>query len=388
MRRCDKLWSVPSSVDNGFSGRILFVTNDFPTRVGGIETFVLALCDGLLPDDVVVYTASMPGDHEYDAGLPFPVYRDPGRMLLPTPAAARRIAEVMRRHGCDRVVFGASVPLGLLAPSLRRAGALRLVAITHGHEVWWARLPGTRSLLRHVGNSVDVTTYVSEWCRARITPALSPAAQSGLVRLSPGVDPAHFYPGCGGAQVRERLGLETTTPVVVCLARLVSRKGQDVLISAWPSVMKRQPDATLLLVGDGPRRAVLERLVERTGVHDSVVFTGSVPRENVPAHIDAADVFAMPCRTRRFGLEAEAWGIVFLEAQACGVPVVIGDSGGAPETFSDPNYGEVVPGTVADVAASLTRLLQERGGTPPLARKALTPWTWAAASSELARLLN
>ena len=158
--------------------RTLVVTNDFPTRHGGIETFVLSLCERLPPDEVVVYTASMPGDREYDAKLPFPVYRDPAGMLLPTPAVGRRVVEVMRRHGCDRVVFGASAPLGLLAPRLRRAGAKRLVALTHGHEVWWARVPGTRRLLRRIGDSVDVMTYVSEWCRARIAPALSADAAS------------------------------------------------------------------------------------------------------------------------------------------------------------------------------------------------------------------
>ena len=155
--------------------RILFVTNDFPTRRGGIESFVLALCQNLPPDEVVVYTASMPGDAEHDATLPFPVHRDPSGSLLPTPAVARRIEGVMREYGVDRVVFGASAPLGLLATRLRKTGARRIVALTHGHEAWWARVPVARQLLRRIGDSVDVMTYVSEWCRDRIVPALSRA---------------------------------------------------------------------------------------------------------------------------------------------------------------------------------------------------------------------
>lgn len=311
--------------------RVLFVTNDFPTRRGGIETFVLALCERMDPDEVVVYTASMPGDLEYDAKLPFPVYRDPASMLLPTPAVARRVVEVMRRHDCDRVVFGASAPLGLLGRRLRRAGARRIVALTHGHEVWWARVPMTRQLLRRIGDSVDVMTYVSQWCRERIAPALSPAAAARMVQLSPGVDTDRFYPGCGGAEVRERLGIPSDAPVVVCTARFVRRKGQDTLVRAWPDVRRELPDARLLLVGDGPDRRRVERLVRRLGVTDSVIFTGSVPWDEVPAYTDAGDVFAMPVRSRLFGLEAEAFGIVFLEAGACGLPVVAGDSGGALE---------------------------------------------------------
>jgi phosphatidylinositol alpha-1,6-mannosyltransferase len=336
----------------------LFVTNDFPTRRGGIESFILALCERMPQDEVVVYTASMPGDKEYDAQLPFPVYRDPTSTLLPTPAVARRVVEVMRRHDCDRVVFGASAPLGLLAPALRRAGARRIVALTHGHEVWWARVPIARQLLRRIGDSVDVMTYVSEWCRDRIAPAQFPDAAARMQRLSPGVDTERFYPTCGGAEVRERLGIPPDAPVVVCTARMIKRKGQDTLVKAWPRVMADLPRARLLLVGDGPNRAAVKRLAARLGVADSVIFTGSVSWDEVPAYTDAGDVFAMPCRTRLFGLEPEAFGIVFLEAQACGLPVLVGASGGAPETLLDAQTGFVVSG--GDVlGSSLSRLLQD-----------------------------
>ncbi|QNN53166.1 glycosyltransferase family 4 protein [Nocardioides mesophilus] len=322
--------------------RVLFVTNDFPTRRGGIETFILALCERLPPDEVVVYTASMPGDRDYDAKLPFPVYRDPAATLLPTPAVARRVIEVMQHHDCDRIVFGASAPLGLLAPRLRRAGARRMVALTHGHEVWWARVPVARRLLRRIGDSMDVMTYVSEWCRDRIAPALSPQAAARMQPLSPGVDTERFYPGCGGAEVRARLGIPPDAPVVVCTARMVKRKGQDTLVKAWPQVLAERPDVVLLLVGDGPHRAAVERMARRRRLGDSVIFTGSVPWEEVPAYTDAGDVFAMPCRTRRFGLEAEAFGIVFLEAQACGLPVLVGSSGGTRETFRPYETGLLV----------------------------------------------
>jgi len=364
--------------------RVLVVTNDFPTRRGGIETFVLALCERMPADGVVVYTASMPGAEEYDARLPFPVVRDPSSMLLPTPAVGRRVARVLREHGCDRVVFGASAPLGLLGPRLRRAGATRLVALTHGHEVWWARVPGARQLLRRIGDGVDTMTYVSEWCRDRIAPALSPQAATAMRRLSPGVDPARFHPGCGGAQVRARLGIAEDVPVVVCTARLVRRKGQDRLIRVWPQVRARFPDAVLLLVGDGPDRSRLEKLAERSGAGDSVLFTGSVPWEDVPAYTDAGDVFAMPCRTRLLGLEPEAWGIVFLEAQACGLPVVVGDSGGAPETLLGPEHGTVVD----DEPALLGALLDMLNGPRPRARTVDDVWTWDDCARSLDELLD
>ena len=372
--------------------RILFVTNDFPTRRGGIETFVLALCQHLPADEVVVYTASMPGDLEYDAELPFPVYRDPASMLLPTPAVARRVIRVMRRHGCDRVVFGASAPLGLLAPRLRGAGARRMVALTHGHEVWWARVPVARRLLRRIGDSVDVMTYVSEWCRERIAPALSPDAAARMQRLSPGVDTDRFYPGCGGAEVRERLGIPADAPVVVCTARMIKRKGQDTLVKAWPRVLRAVPEARLLLVGDGPNRPAVERLAVRRGVSESVVFTGSVPWTEVPAYTDAGDVYAMPCRTRRLGLEPEAYGIVFLEAQSCGLAIVAGDSGGAAEALADPNSAmHLTCMATKHLAAVLVRILSDRALGASMAargRRFARKRDWSVSAERLEGLLQ
>jgi phosphatidyl-myo-inositol dimannoside synthase len=368
--------------------RVLFVTNDFPTRRGGIETFILALCERMDPDEVVVYTASMPGDLEYDATLPFPVYRDPASMLLPTPAVGRRVAEVMRRHDCDRVVFGASAPLGLLGRRLRRAGALRIVALTHGHEVWWARVPITRQLLRRIGDSVDVMTYVSEWCRDRIAPALSLSAAARMERLSPGVDTNRFYPGCGGAEVRKELGIPADAPVVVCTARMVKRKGQDTLVKAWPAVLREVPDALLLLVGDGPNRSRVERLAERLGVSDSVIFAGSVPLEEMPAYTDAGDVFAMPCRTRLFGLEAEAFGIVFLEAAACGLPMLVGDSGGAPEAAWPGTASIPVDPRSTDVATRVFEALRHAPQSSVAAGETPAEVAWDGVGCKLLRLLG
>jgi phosphatidylinositol alpha-1,6-mannosyltransferase len=181
---------------------------------------------------------------------------------------------------------------------------------------------------------VDVLTYVSDYCRDRIAPALSPEGAARLRPLAPTVDRTRFRPHCGGDAVRRELGIAPDVPVVVCVARLVRRKGQDTLIRIWPQVLTRFPGAVLLLVGDGPDRRRLERLAETTGVGGAVVFAGSVPWEEVPAHLDAGDVFAMPCRERRLGLEVEAFGIVYLEAAACGLAVVPGRSGGAVEAAS------------------------------------------------------
>ena len=162
---------------------------------------------------------------------------------------------------------------------------------------------------------------------------------------------------------------------------MVRRKGQDSLVRAWPDVLRAHPDAVLLLVGDGPDRGRVERLVDEAGVRGSVVLTGSVPWQQVPAYTDAGDVFAMPCRTRLAGLEPEAWGIVLLEAQACGLPVVVGDSGGAPEALASSAAGEVWSPADGPLATSLVGWIERAGRD---GRRPVAPWTWAGASQRLA----
>ncbi|WP_346012258.1 glycosyltransferase family 4 protein [Streptomyces sp. SID3343] len=375
--------------------KTLIVTNDFPPRPGGIQSFVHAMSLRLPADGVVVYTSSWKDKAEmaaFDAAQPFPVVRDRTPMLVPTPGAVRRAREIAGGEGCDTVWFGAAAPLGLMAPRLRAVGVERLVATTHGHEAGWAVLPGARQLLRRIGEGVDTVTYLGEYTRSKIAPALTPSAAARMVQLPPGVDENVFRPDVGGAHVRARLGL-SDRPVVVCVSRLVPRKGQDVLIHALPRIRRRVPDAALLIVGGGPYRAELEATVDRVGVRDSVVFTGAVPWEELPAHHEAGDVFAMPCRTRRKGLDVEGLGIVYLEASAVGRPVVAGDSGGAPDAVLEGETGYVVDGrSPAAVADRVARLLADPTEAARMGaagrRWVEKEWRWDLLSNRLRALLD
>ncbi|WP_406197802.1 glycosyltransferase family 4 protein [Kitasatospora sp. NBC_01560] len=344
--------------------KTLIVTNDFPPRPGGIQAFVHNMAVRQPAGSIVVYASTWRDGSEvarFDAEQPFPVVRDRTKVMVPTPRVTRRAAEILRAEGCDSVWFGAAAPLGLMAPALRRAGAGRLLGMTHGHEAAWAQLPVARQLLRRIGAGTDTLTYLGEYTRSRIAAAVGPEAAARMVQLPPGVDEQTFHPGSGGAELRRRLGL-ADRPVVVCVSRLVPRKGQDTLIEAMPQILADVPDAVLLIVGGGPYRADLEKLADARGVRASVRFTGSVPWEELPAHYGAGDVFAMPCRTRRGGLDVEGLGIVYLEASATGLPVVAGDSGGAPDAVLEGETGYVVPGGAPAAAAErIVRLLNDEG---------------------------
>ena len=370
--------------------RTLVVTNDFPPRQGGIQTFVAALLARRPPGSVVVLASDSPGSAEHDATLPYPVVRQPTGMLLPTRATARAAVDLARRHGCDTALFGAAAPLGLIAPALRAAGVGHLVGVTHGHETGWVALPGSRQLLQRIAGDLDVLTYISQYTRERLEPALD--GRTRLEQLSPGVDVDLFTPEADGAAVRRRHSLGTA-PVVVCVSRLVARKGQDVLVSGWPRVLARHPDARLLLVGGGPAEKSLRRAVARLGLERSVVLTGPVAADELPAYYAAGDVFAMPCRTRRAGLDVEGLGMVFLEAAACGRPVVAGTSGGAPEAVQEGVTGHVVdPRSPDAVAGAIAGLLDDpaKARVMGMAGRAWVEqrWSWTTIAATLDELLD
>src|SRR6516162_7196649 len=275
--------------------QVLLVTNDFPPRPGGIQSYLGEFVGRLVgagPHSVLVYAPQWKGADAHDeaAGTAgYRVVRHPGTLMLPGPAVDARMRRLIADHGIDTVWFGAAAPLALLAPRARQAGATRVLASTHGHEVGWSMLPVARSVLRRIGDGTDVVTFVSRYTRSRFASAFGRAAR--LEYLPPGVDTERF-----------RLG---ERPTVVCLSRLVPRKGQDMLIKALPSIRRRVDGAALVIIGGGPHLEALRKLATDCGVAEHVTFTGGVPAGELPAHHALADVFAMPCRTRGAGMDVE-----------------------------------------------------------------------------------
>jgi phosphatidylinositol alpha-1,6-mannosyltransferase len=371
--------------------RTLVVTNDFPPRVGGIQSFVHSLASQLPPDELVVYAPQWKAAAEFDAAQAFEVVRHPTSLMLPTPDVLRRARAIARANQCESVWFGAAAPLGLLAPALRRDPGIRqVVASTHGHEVGWAKLPVAKQLLARIGAGCDTVTYLGDYTLQRLRKACGP--RTHLEHLPSGVDSELFSPAADGAMVRRRHGL-TDRPVIVCVSRLVARKGQDVLIRALPQIQRAVPGVALLIVGGGPHREQLEAMVREARLGQDVVFTGSVPFEELPAHYAAGDVFAMPCRSRLRGLEVEGLGIVYLEANACGLPVVAGDSGGAPDAVIEGKTGHVVDGRDVDaVAAPLIGLLTDdarRRAMGAAGREwVVREWQWSKLGARLHGLLQ
>ena len=367
----------------------LLVTNDFPPRVGGIQRTLEALVREFPPGRISVLCPAAPEAAAYDAAAPFRVVRQPETFLWPTPAVASRVGHTARDIGAEVVLFGAAYPLGLLGPRLARDG-IPYVAAAHGFEYWLSIAPGTHALMRR---ATSRAAHVAVMCSAFIARTVRTAVP-GSVPVSvlyPGADTERFRPDLETDDIRSGLGIGDR-PLVVCVSRLVPRKGQDVLILAMEAVRRRVPEATLLIVGGGPYEQTLRRLAASAPA-GSVAFAGEVSEQELPRYYAAGDVFAMPCRTRLAGLEVEGWGNVFIEAAACGRPVVVGDSGGAREALVDGETGLLVNGrNVDEVAAAVGTLLAE----PPLAAKmgeagrerVLRSHTWPSIAERLAGWLR
>jgi len=365
--------------------KTLLVTNDYPPRVGGIQRTLHALMRELPPEKAAVFAPSWEGAEAFDSVEPYEVIRGPRTFAWPTPHVRRRVEDVIRDTGAEVVLFGATYPLAMLGPGLAKRGTPYLAA-AHGFEYWLSIAPGAHGLMRH---ATSRASRVAVMCSAFIARVVRTAV-SDRVPVSvmyPGADIDRFRPDLRTEQIGERHGV-ANRPLVVCVSRLVARKGQDVLIRAMPAIRRRVPDAALLIVGGGPYRETLEEMA--AGVpRGSVVFVGQVSEEDLPLYYRAGDVFAMPCRNRLGGLEVEGWGNVFIEAAACGRPVVVGDSGGARESLVDGATGILVDGAnVAEVADVVATLLSDPALAEAMGRAGRTRveahFTWPRAAQQLA----
>jgi phosphatidyl-myo-inositol dimannoside synthase len=373
--------------------RTLVVTNDFPPRVGGIQRTLESLCRELPPERVSVIAPSCERSEAFDEAAPFDVVRERRRFVWPSPGVARRIEAELARSKAEVVLFGDAFPLALMGSRLASHGT-PYVVLAHGFDHWLSTVPVAHAVMKRMTGPASRVAGCSEFISRRVRTAVP--RQVPVSVLHPGADVERFRPDLPTGDVRERHGLGDR-PLIVCVSRLVPRKGQDVLIRAMRSIQRRVPEAGLLIVGSGPHEAALRRLAEHAPTR-SVTFVGEVPEQDLPGYYAVGDVFAMPCRTRLGGLEVEGWGNVFIEAAACGRPVVVGDSGGSREALVHGETGLLVDGTdvdgVGDAVATLLedpayarrlgkagRARVEREHTWPLVAERLAGWLREAANA-------
>ena len=341
----------------------LLVTNDFPPKIGGIQSLLWEWWRRLPPDSFAVLTSPYEGAAEFDAAQPFHIERTREPVLLPHPWMVRRIDEMAKRVGADLVVLDPAVPLGLVGPSLK----LPYDVVLHGAEVTVpGRLPVSKQTLayvlrraRHIVAAGGYPAAEAEHAAGRSLP---------ITVVPPGVDVERFHPLTEAERraARASFGLPANAELIVGISRLVPRKGFDVAIKAAAALRASRPNLLLAIAGGGRDDQRLRRLAAETGA--PVQFLGRVPNEQLASLYGCADVYAMLCRNRWGGLEQEGFGIVFVEAAACGIAQVAGSSGGAAEAVADGETGLVIdqPDDVQAVAAAFATLLDD-----PMRRRAM-----------------
>ncbi len=340
----------------------VLVTNDFPPKVGGIQGYLWELWRRLDPDSFAVLTASShPEAAAFDraAGAQgIRINRSPNRVLLPSPSTAARARALAKAHRASLVLIDPLLPLGLLGPMM----GLPYGIVLHGAEVTVpGRLPGSRQVSAAVLERARVIVCAGHYPAAEAARILNEAGlhtTPSVVEIPPGVDTERFSPlrAPQRAKVRAAHGLPPRGPLVLSVSRLVPRKGMDVLVEACASLLPSFPDLTLAIGGVGRDQARIVELARARGA--PLHMLGRVPDDELPALYGAADVFVMACRDRWLGLEQEGFGIVFLEAAACGVPQIAGRSGGADDAVVDGETGLVIddphdPGALAVALRSL-----------------------------------
>ncbi len=353
--------------------RTVVLTGHFPPEPGGVQTFTWELLRRLPGDRLLVLAPAWPGAAAFDAALPFPVVRRRGYLLT------RGLRRLVREHRATAGWITALAPFGLYAPLMRAAGIRRLVASTHGQELGWIRAWPTRTALAATTHAVDTVTYLSDFTLRELAPIVDPRTR--LARLAGGVDPARFRPAA-----RPGRG-----PLVISVGRLVRRKGHDTLLRAWPEVLRKHPEARLVIVGDGPMRRRLTAAAR--AFHGSVAVIGPVGDSGLAGYYAAADVFVLPCRDDRRGLQTEGLGLATLEAAASGLPVVVGRSGGSPESVRPGETGLLIDArTPESIAAALLELLADPARARAMGEEGRRwverSWTWDVAAARLAALLS
>ncbi len=367
--------------------RTLVVTNDLPPRRGGIQTFVHEILRRLDPDSFAVFGPAESGSAAFDASAGYEIHRY-GGSVIPIPRVAKAVAEVAAATGAGQIMLGSGMPNAYLIPLLRRHDLPTALVITHGNEAGWAQLPGGRALVQPL-NGARAVTYLGDFTYRILSRYIQPAAK--LHRLSPGVDTDRFSPGNGGVDFRRRHNMSNAF-VIGTLTRLVPRKGVDLLIRALPHVRRAVPDAHVLVAGDGPHRRELENLARHLSVDDRVVFAGSVPESELPAAYDAMDVFALPTHTRRWGVDIEGLGIVFLEASAAGVPILVGDSGGSVDAVRDRETGNLIGTNPEAIAAEIVELAHNETRRREMGAHGrqwmVDEWQWADRATSVSGILG
>lgn len=375
--------------------RLLFVTQDFPPDVGGIQTYAWELTTRLAArvEQLVVVAPRRPSAAAVDRQAPFKVMRVPGRPDLLPLTGLPTILRQARQMRADVALHAQWQTVGASALARRLTGWPRRIACAaHGRELLFNPLPpmlagGYKTLRRALLTAPDLFLPVSRYTGRLLQEHGVPPNRIQV--LPNGTNPARFRPR-SRTTIRDRLGLGAR-PMLLTVGRLVPRKGVDTVLRALPRLIAAVPEVQYVVAGTGPDRERLKQLAVRRGVRDHVHFVGYVADADLPLYYSAADLFVMPAREAP--PDVEGFGLVFLEANACGTPVVGARTGGIPDAVVEGKTGLLVPPSdPTALTEALSTLLQDPERRSVLSQQgrahAVGPANWDRVASRAYDLLS
>lgn len=376
---------IEASAKIGIPPRLLVLTELFLPTKGGTAVWFDEVYRRLGGKDIHVVTADVPGAQAHDLHHPNSVHRvrlarhwwlRPESLGMYAVLFARAL-RLLRRHGFDSVHAGRVLPEGLVGLAIARLARIPLLVYAHGEEITAWRQPAKLRAMRYAYRHADRIIANSEFTRSELLKLGVPAGRISLVY--PGVDPERFRPGLPHDDLRAALELPPGRKLILSVGRLNRRKGFDQTIRALARLGEQGVDAAYAIIGIGEDRAHLEGIARECGVADRVHLLGEVPPDDLPRWYCACDVFAMP--NRRIGGDAEGFGMVFLEAAACGKAVIAGKDGGTGDAVLEGVTGYRVEGSSVDaIGAALRRLLSDEELASSLGAKGrarvLTELSW------------
>ena len=371
--------------------KTLLLSEIFPPKTGGSGRWFWEIYRRLPRDQYAVGAGEHPRQEEFDRGHDLNLVRLP--LALPSWGicnlrgatgywhAIALVGQVARREKVEMIHCGRSLPEGLMALALKWQCGIPYLCYAHGEELEYANASRELGWLqrRVLGGALCIIANSKNTRSNLIRDWGLPAERVRL--LYPGVDTRRFMPAQGDPQVRADLGWGDR-PVVLTVGRLQKRKGHDQLIAALPRIRESVPDVLYAIVGDGEERQHLQTLAAQLGVTSSVRFMDELGDDALVRCYQQCDLFVLP--NRQVGKDFEGFGMVLLEAQACGKPVVAGASGGTAETMQAGETGYVIPCEQPD---DLARTLAELLAAPERRRRMGTAARdWVVRNFEWSRL--
>ncbi|MFA6486403.1 MAG: glycosyltransferase family 4 protein [Candidatus Magasanikbacteria bacterium] len=341
--------------------KILIVTLEYPPLVGGIASYVCDFARHIDPKDVIVYAPDTREGVRFDAANKFKTYRRNPFFSLFWPRWIRawwQIIRIVKREKIEMIHIHHILPMGYIALIIKRLFKVPYTVFLHGSDLYFStKTPLKRSNFNRICRQAHTVVVNSQFCKQKLDSIVGELSSIKIIYPCPSDD---FFDISIDQkridQIKSELALNGKK-TIISVSRLVERKGHALFVSALELVLKKIPNAIWLIVGDGPEKKMLTEMINARGLQSVVRFLPSMPAHETAKYYHCADLFALLTHQDKDGVE-EAWGIVFLEASACGLPIIAGRSGGVEEAVLNNETGLIVDArNIKQTANSIIDLL-------------------------------